>query len=118
MGTPKQGKRFSTVCFLSENHSNRDCDSQLDAPFNRGLAWYRYKGLEEEFISASKYFPFQKKYKDTWSEFFADLLTKIGSSIDSFFQIITQPIILEHKKEAKLIKTNFFKIIHFLSYNL
>jgi hypothetical protein len=58
----------------------------LDAPFSRGLAWYRYKGLEDEFINATKFFPFEKKYKKIWSEFFSDLLTKIGNSIDSFFR--------------------------------
>jgi hypothetical protein len=57
-----------------------------DAPFTRGLAWYRYKGLEDEFVSATKYFPFQKEHKDIWSEFFSDLLTKTCSSIDSFFK--------------------------------
>ena len=59
---------------------------KLDAPFNRGLAWYRYKSLEEEFISATKYFPFEKKHSQIWSEFFSDLLTKIGNSVDSFFR--------------------------------
>lgn len=58
----------------------------MDAPFTRGLAWYRYKALEEEFISATKYFPFEKTYKDVWSEFFSDLLIKTCNSIDSFFR--------------------------------
>jgi hypothetical protein len=58
----------------------------MDAPFNRGLAWYRYKSLEDEFIAATKYFPFEKPHKDIWSEFFSDLLTKTCSSIDSFFR--------------------------------
>jgi hypothetical protein len=58
----------------------------MDAPFTRGLAWYRYKGLEEEFIQATKYFPFEKEHKEIWSEFFGDLLIKTGNSIDSFFR--------------------------------
>ncbi len=58
----------------------------MDAPFNRGLAWYRYKCLEEEFISATKYFPLEKAHKAVWSEFFGDLLIKACNSIDSFFR--------------------------------
>jgi hypothetical protein len=58
----------------------------MDAPFTRGLAWYRYKGLEEEFIQATKYFPFEKKHKEIWSDFFGDLLIKTCNSIDSFFR--------------------------------
>ena len=55
-------------------------------PFSRGLAWYRYKRLEDEFLKATEYFPFQEKFEEMWSEFFGDLLTKIGNSIDSFFR--------------------------------
>jgi hypothetical protein len=58
----------------------------LDAPFHRGLAWYRYKGLEDEFLAATRYFPFEKAHKGVWSEFFSDLLTKTCNSIDSFFR--------------------------------
>ena len=58
----------------------------MDAPFSRGLAWYRYKSLEEEFLSATKYFPFVKAHREIWSEFFSDFLTKTGNSIDSFFR--------------------------------
>jgi hypothetical protein len=54
--------------------------------FDRGLAWYRYKHLEDEFINSTFYFPFQEKHKDIWSEFFSDLLTKIGNSVDTFFR--------------------------------
>lgn len=58
----------------------------MNAPFNRGLAWYRYKSLEDEFVSATRYFPFEKAHKGIWSEFFSDLLTKTCNSIDSFFR--------------------------------
>lgn len=58
----------------------------MDAPFSRGLAWYRYKSLEDEFLAATRYFPFEKAHKRIWSEFFSDLLTKTGNSIDSFFR--------------------------------
>jgi hypothetical protein len=58
----------------------------MEAPFTRGLAWYRYKGLEEEFIQATKYFPFEKKHEQIWSEFFGDFLIKTCNSIDSFFR--------------------------------
>ena len=58
----------------------------MDAPFSRGLAWYRYKSLEDEFLAATRYFPFEKTHKKIWSEFFSDLLTKTGNSIDSFFR--------------------------------
>jgi hypothetical protein len=58
----------------------------LDVPFSRGLAWYRYKSLEDEFLAATRYFPFEKAHKKIWSEFFGDFLTKVGNSIDSFFR--------------------------------
>lgn len=58
----------------------------MHAPFSRGLAWHRYEGLEDEFLDVTKYFPFEKTYKMIWSEFFSDFLTKIGSSVDSFFR--------------------------------
>lgn len=58
----------------------------MDAPFHRGLAWYRYKSLEDEFLDATQYFPFEKAHKGIWSEFFSDFLTKTCNSIDSFFR--------------------------------
>lgn len=58
----------------------------MDNPFSRGLAWYRYKRLQDEFINATQYFPFEQKHEAIWSEFFSDLLTKVGSSVDGFFR--------------------------------
>ena len=57
-------------------------------PFRRGIAWYKYKRLESDFINATSYFPFEDKHKEIWSEHFSDLITKIGNSIDSFFRIM------------------------------
>lgn len=58
----------------------------MNNPFSRGLAWYRYKRLQDEFINATQYFPFEQKHETIWSEFFSDLLTKVGSSVDGFFR--------------------------------
>jgi hypothetical protein len=58
----------------------------MDNPFSRGLAWYRYKRLQDEFIDATQYFPFEQKHETIWSEFFSDLLTKVGGSVDGFFR--------------------------------
>ena len=77
----------------------------MDAPFDRGLAWYRYKSLEDEFINATKYFPFESKYQEIWSEFFSDLLTKIGNSIDSFFRnMLKTEAIFQSYPNVKLLK--------------
>ena len=88
----------------------------MDAPFSRGLAWYRYKGLEDEFLAATKYFPFEKAHKKVWSEFFSDLLTKIGNSIDSFFRNMlkdTTPSSCQYPHVAGLIASGRPRDIHF-----
>lgn len=57
-------------------------------PFRRGMAWYKYKRLESDFINATSYFPFEKEHKEIWSEYFSDLIVRIGNSVDSFFRIM------------------------------
>ncbi len=88
----------------------------MDTPFNRGLAWYRYKGLEEEFINAIKYFPFEKEYAKIWSEFFGDLLIKVGNSIDSYFRNMLKdskfdsfPNVIALREKKEKIDINYFR---------
>jgi hypothetical protein len=57
-------------------------------PFARGIAWYKYKRLEEDFVDATLYFPFEKGYKEIWSEHFGDLIAKVGNAVDSFFRMM------------------------------
>lgn len=85
-------------------------------PFSRGLAWYRYLGLQDEFINATKYFPFEKKHSQIWSEFFSDLLTKIGNSVDSFFRNMLKdqmfasfPNVIALKKKRRKKDINYFR---------
>ena len=42
----------------------------------------RYKILEEEFASTFKYVSFEKENKDTYSDYYLNLLLSIGSEID------------------------------------
>lgn len=88
----------------------------MSSPFARGLAWYRYRGLEEEFINATKYFPFEKSFEQIWSEFFSDLLSKVGSSIDGFFRNMlddnrfdSYPHVPELKSSRKRRNINYFR---------
>jgi len=95
----------------------------IDA-FSRGLAWYRYKRLEDEFINTTPYFPFEKRYKKIWSEFFSDLLVKIGNSVDSFFRYMLKdksfqsyphvPALKGRKKDVNYFR-DFFEPIYKLS---
>jgi hypothetical protein len=88
----------------------------LDAPFNRGLAWYRYKSLEDEFLAATRYFPFEKAYKGIWSEFFSDLLIKTGNSVDSFFRNMlkdTTPNHCNYPHVRGLLASHRSRNIHF-----
>ncbi len=100
----------------------------MDAPFSRGLAWYRYKSLEDEFLSATRYFPFEKTHKKIWSEFFSDLLTKAGNSIDSFFRNMLkdastcscdyqhiQPLLTSRKKRDIHFFRDLFEPMYFFS---
>jgi len=57
-------------------------------PFSRGIAWYKYKRLENDFLNATLYFPLEKRYKEIWSEHFGDLIVRVGNSVDSFFRIM------------------------------
>jgi len=84
--------------------------------FNRGLAWYRYKHLEDEFINSTFYFPFQDKHKNIWSEFFSDLLTKIGNSVDTFFRDMLKDPMFDNfshvstlKMSGRALDINYFR---------
>lgn len=57
-------------------------------PISRGIAWYKYKRLENNFVNATLYFPFEKGYREIWSEHFSDLIVRVGNSADSFFRIM------------------------------
>lgn len=88
----------------------------MDNPFSRGLAWYRYKQLEEEFINATHYFPFEQKHEAIWSEFFSDLLTKVGSSVDGFFRKMLEdsrfdslPHVIALKSSGRRQNINYFR---------
>lgn len=86
------------------------------SPFRRGLAWYKYKRLENEFINATEYFPFEKDYNKIWSEHFSDLIGKIGNSMDSFFRTMLKdeifdsyPHISELKESKRKKDINYFR---------
>lgn len=88
----------------------------MSEAFRNGLAWYKFKKLEREFLDATLYFPFEKKHEDIWSEFFSDLLVKIGNSCDSFFRIMLQykkfeefPHVRELKQRRQKKDINYFR---------
>jgi len=58
-------------------------------PFERGKVWFIYSKLEREFIETTSYVALETVHKDVWSEKFGDLLIRIGSSVGSFFFILT-----------------------------
>jgi hypothetical protein len=78
----------------------------MDNPFSGGLAWYRYKRLQEEFINATQYFPFEQKHKAIWSEFFSDLLTKVCSSIDGFFRKMVEDSRFDSFSHVSVLKSS------------
>jgi len=78
----------------------------MNSPFIRGLAWYRYKRLEEEFIEATRYFPFEERFENIWSEFFSDLLTKVGNSIDGFFRIMLDDVRFDSYSHVTALKNS------------
>jgi hypothetical protein len=88
----------------------------MESPFSEGLAWYRYLSLQDEFINATRYFPFEKAHGQIWSEFFGDLLVKIGNSVDSFFRNMLKdplfdlfPNVIDLKKKKRKKDINYFR---------
>lgn len=83
------GRRTFRECmqthFSYQGILRTDVDCMID-PFRRGIAWYKYKRLESDFANATLYFPFEKGYDEIWSEYFSDLIVRIGNSVDSFFR--------------------------------
>lgn len=84
--------------------------------FSKGLAWYKFEQLEREFLEATLYFPFEKEHRDIWSEFFSDLIVKIGNSVDSFFRLMLKgksfdsfPHVTELKKERRKRDITYFR---------
>jgi len=73
-------------------------------PFRRGIAWYKYKRLESDFIDATLYFPFEKGYKEIWSEHFSDLIVKIGNSVDSFFRTMLKDRLFDSYSHVSALK--------------
>jgi len=55
---------------------------------NPERGWIKYERLENEFLNATLYVPLVDAHKQVWSEFFGDLLNKIGNSIDSFLHMM------------------------------
>lgn len=84
--------------------------------FSKGLAWYKFEQLERDFLEATVYFPFEKEHKDIWSEFFSDLIVKIGNSADSFFRLMLKdnsfdsfPHVIELKKGRRKRDITYFR---------
>lgn len=78
----------------------------MNNPFVRGLAWYRYKRLQDEFINATQYFPFEQKHETIWSEFFSDFLTKVGSSVDGFFRKMLEDSRFDSFSHVQVLKNS------------
>ena len=97
----------------------------MNNPFSRGLAWYRYKRLQEEFINATQYFPFEQKHEAIWSEFFSDFLTRVGSSVDGFFRKMLEDSRFDSFPHVSMLKSsrrrrdiNYFREFFDPIYNL
>jgi len=94
-------------------------------PFSRGIAWYKYKRLESDFINATLYFPLEKRYKEIWSEHFSDLIVRVGNSVDSFFRIMLKgksfdyyphvPVLRSRRRHDIKYFKDFFEPIYQLS---
>ena len=83
-------------------------------PFSRGLAWYRYKRLEEEFINATQFFPFEQRFEGIWSEFFSDFLTKICYSVEGVFRKMLDDTRFDSYSHVPSLKNSSQKInIHY-----
>ena len=95
-------------------------------PFRRGIAWYKYKRLETDFINATLYFPFEKGHKGIWSEYFSDLVVRVGNSVDSFFRLMLKDKSLDSFPHVSALRSSrrrrdityfmdFFEPIYLLS---
>ena len=54
--------------------------------FLMGKNWHSYKYLEGRLLETSRYITFAPENLSTWSENLADLLSLIGSAVDTFFR--------------------------------
>lgn len=78
-------------------------------PFRRGKAWYMYNELERDFIKTISYVPLETVHSKVWSEKFAELLIRIGSSVDSFFRYMVKSESLDNQEKVKKLREKIEK---------
>lgn len=91
-------------------------------------SWLHYQRLEKELTDSVFYVPLVQNHKKVWSEFFGDLIVRVGNSVDSLFRIMLEDktfdtryphvtILSQNKKRKKDINyfRDFFEPIYRLS---
>ena len=75
-------------------------------PFRRGIAWYKYRRLEDDFINATLFFPLEKRYKEMWSEHFSDLIVRVGNSVDSLFRTMLKDKLFDSYPHVPMLRSS------------
>lgn len=80
------------------------CEGMLDS-FETGKAWFMYVKLESDFIDTTSYVALDNVHCKVWSEKFAELLTRTGDLIDSFFRLMIDSKSLDGETTIASLKT-------------
>jgi len=78
-------------------------------PFERGMAWYMYNKLENEFIETTSYVALVTDHDDVWSEKYGELLTRTGDLVDSFFRDMVNSKSLDNEETVKRLREKIQK---------
>lgn len=78
-------------------------------PFRKGKTWHIYCKLERDFIETTSYVALETAHSEVWSEKFAELLLRLGSSVDSFFRYMVKSKSLDNQENAKKLREKIEK---------
>lgn len=73
-------------------------------PFRRGKTWLMYSKLERDFAETTSYVALETVHREVWSEKFAELLLRTGSSVDSFFRYMIKSESLDNQEKVKKLR--------------
>jgi len=73
-------------------------------PFETGKAWFMYGKLERDFLDTTSYVALHTVHSSVWSEKFAELLTRTGDLVDSFFRLMIDSKSLDSETTVKNLR--------------
>lgn len=73
-------------------------------PFEAGKVWFLYSRLEREFIDTTSYVALDSAHNSVWSEKFAEILTRTGDLVDSFFRLMINSKSLDNVTLVKSLR--------------